>query len=173
MMHYSSTSGFDSRAHFSENQTLFSISRCVRRIDTVPVELWAATVLLIIQVYSRCRRVSSLSWLLQMFSSIGYLVWLFHDTLSAKIAHSFKVWGPKPFGLGFIGAPIATAISFNLIALSSIIYGIFFTPATAWYPVSRRMFTGLGVLVNLGLSGVGTMRNFSWFTQLPDILWRK
>ena len=37
----------------------------------------------------------------------------------------------------------------------SICYGIFLAPRTAWYPISRRMFKGLGVLVQLGLSGVG------------------
>jgi multidrug resistance protein, MATE family len=37
----------------------------------------------------------------------------------------------------------------------SICYGIFIAPRTAWYPLSSRMFKGLGVLVQLGLSGVG------------------
>ncbi|KAK7031271.1 ethionine resistance protein [Paramarasmius palmivorus] len=60
----------------------------------------------------------------------------------------------KPIRLGFIGAPIATAISFNLISLMSIIYGVFFVPKTAWYPISRRSFTSLGTLVHLGLGGV-------------------
>ena len=63
--------------------------------------------------------------------------------------------GPSPIRLGFIGAPIATAVSFNLISIMSICYGIFFVPKTAWYPLSSRMFKGLGVLVRLGLSGVG------------------
>lgn len=57
--------------------------------------------------------------------------------------------------LGFIGAPIATAISFNLVSFMSIIYGIFFAPSTAWYPLSRLMFTSLGALVQLGLAGIG------------------
>ena len=65
------------------------------------------------------------------------------------------VWGPAPIRLGFIGAPIATAISFNLISLASVIYGVFFVPRTAWHPLSRRCFTSLGVLVQLGLAGVG------------------
>jgi len=65
------------------------------------------------------------------------------------------VWGPEPIALGFIGAPLATAISFNLIAISSIAYGVFFVPSTAWHPLSRRSFTDLGVLVRLGLAGVG------------------
>ncbi|KAF4616349.1 hypothetical protein D9613_008614 [Agrocybe pediades] len=76
------------------------------------------------------------------------------------------VWGPKPMRLGFIGAPIATAISFNLISLMSIIYGIVFTPKTAWYPLSRRMFTSLGVLVQLGLSGVGQTASEWWAWEL-------
>ena len=65
------------------------------------------------------------------------------------------VWGPEPIALGFIGAPLATAISFNLISIASIIYGIFFVPQTAWHPLSRRSFTSLGVLVRLGMGGVG------------------
>ena len=65
------------------------------------------------------------------------------------------MWGPSPIRLGFIGAPIATTISFNLISIMSIFYGIFLVPKTAWYPLSGRMFEGLGVLVHLGLSGVG------------------
>ena len=65
------------------------------------------------------------------------------------------VWGPKSVRLGFIGAPIATAISFNLISVCSIIYGVWFVPTTAWHPISRRCFTSLGVLVQLGLAGVG------------------
>ncbi|KDQ60317.1 hypothetical protein JAAARDRAFT_56234 [Jaapia argillacea MUCL 33604] len=76
------------------------------------------------------------------------------------------VWGPEPFRLGFIGAPIATAISFNLIALISIIYGVFFIPKTAWYPFSRRMFTSLGVLVQLGLAGVGQVATEWWSWEL-------
>lgn len=72
------------------------------------------------------------------------------------------VWGPEPIRLGFIGAPIATAISFNLIALMALIYGVFFVPKTAWYPVSRRSFTSLAYLVNLGLGGVGK----SWSVKL-------
>ncbi len=65
------------------------------------------------------------------------------------------MWGPEPIALGFIGAPLATAISFNLISIASIIYGIFFVPLTAWHPISRRSFTSLGVLVRLGVGGVG------------------
>ncbi|KAF9441560.1 MATE efflux family protein [Macrolepiota fuliginosa MF-IS2] len=76
------------------------------------------------------------------------------------------VWGPEPIRLGFIGAPLATAISFNLVSLLSIIYGIFFVPKTAWHPISRRMFTGLGVLAQLGVSGVGQVASEWWAWEL-------
>ncbi|KAF9459120.1 MATE efflux family protein [Collybia nuda] len=76
------------------------------------------------------------------------------------------VWGPKAVRLGFIGAPIATAISFNLVSLMSICYGLFFVPSTAWYPLSRRMFTSLGVLVQLGLAGVGQTASEWWAWEL-------
>ncbi|KZT10436.1 MATE efflux family protein [Laetiporus sulphureus 93-53] len=79
------------------------------------------------------------------------------------------VWGPKPFGLGFIGAPIATAVSFNLISLASIVYGIFFVPKTAWYPLSRRCFTSLGVLVHLGLASVGQTASEWWSWELVSL----
>ena len=67
------------------------------------------------------------------------------------------MWGPEPVRLGFIGAPIATALSFNIIALLSILYGLFYVPKTAWHPWSRKMFTNLGVLAHLGLAGVGVL----------------
>ncbi|KAI0777513.1 MATE efflux family protein [Trametes elegans] len=79
------------------------------------------------------------------------------------------VWGPEPFRLGFIGAPIATAISFNLISIMSIIYGIFFVPKTAWHPLSMRCFTSLGVLVQLGLSGVGQVASEWWSWELVGL----
>jgi len=79
------------------------------------------------------------------------------------------VWGPPSIRLGFIGAPIATAISFNLVSIASIIYGIFYVPRTAWYPLSGRMFSGLGVLVQLGLSGVGQTASEWWAWELISL----
>ncbi|KAI0252928.1 mate-domain-containing protein [Lactifluus subvellereus] len=71
------------------------------------------------------------------------------------ILNYILVWGPEPIALGFIGAPLATAISFNLISIAFVVYGIFFAPRTAWHPFSRRSFTNLGILVRLGLGGIG------------------
>ncbi|KAH9855642.1 MATE efflux family protein [Lenzites betulinus] len=79
------------------------------------------------------------------------------------------VWGPESVRLGFIGAPIATAISFNLISIMSIVYGVFFVPKTAWHPLSRRCFTSLGVLVQLGLSGVGQVASEWWSWELVGL----
>ncbi|KAJ8516103.1 hypothetical protein ONZ45_g6554 [Pleurotus djamor] len=79
------------------------------------------------------------------------------------------VWGPQPFGLGFIGAPIATAISFNIIALLSLIYGILFVPSTAWHPISSKMFTNLGTLGALGLAGVGQTASEWWAWELAGL----
>lgn len=81
------------------------------------------------------------------------------------------MWGPRSIRLGFIGAPIATAISFNLISLCSIIYGIWFVPRTAWHPICRRSFTSLGVLVQLGLAGVGQTASEWWSWELVGRKW--
>ncbi|CAA7268525.1 unnamed protein product [Cyclocybe aegerita] len=84
------------------------------------------------------------------------------------------VWGPPSIRLGFIGAPIATAISFNLIALLSIAYGVLYTPPTAWSPISltrdslKKIFSlkALSVLTQLGLSGVGQTASEWWAWEL-------
>ncbi|KAF8582566.1 multidrug/Oligosaccharidyl-lipid/Polysaccharide flippase [Ramaria rubella] len=76
------------------------------------------------------------------------------------------VWGPMPIRLGFIGAPIATALSFNLMTLSSVLYGIYWTPAAAWHPFSSRSFKSLGTVIQLGLAGVGQLASEWWFWEL-------
>lgn len=87
------------------------------------------------------------------------------------------MWGPEPVRLGFIGAPIATAVSFNLISLASIVYGIFYVPRTAWHPLGRRCFTSLGVLVHLGLAGVGALSslrsgNILFLSSIVSVLYQ-
>ncbi|KAJ7021691.1 multidrug/Oligosaccharidyl-lipid/Polysaccharide flippase [Mycena alexandri] len=76
------------------------------------------------------------------------------------------IWGPDPIRLGYIGAPIATACSFNLVSLLNICYGVFYAPRTAWHPLSRRALRGLGVLARLGLSGVGQTAAEWWAFEL-------
>jgi len=53
--------------------------------------------------------------------------------------------GPEPIQVGFIGAPIATSVSYNLISVASVGDGIFYVEETAWHPLSghaspRRTF---------------------------------
>ncbi|KAJ8454961.1 hypothetical protein ONZ51_g12723 [Trametes cubensis] len=98
-----------------------------------------------------------------LFLTLTFMQHPHHPTLHTT------VWGPEPFRLGFIGAPIATAISFNLISIMSIIYGVFFVPRTAWHPLSMRCFTSLGVLVQLGLSGVGQVASEWWSWELVGL----
>ncbi|KAF8525863.1 MATE efflux family protein [Hysterangium stoloniferum] len=76
------------------------------------------------------------------------------------------VWGPVPIRLGYIGAPIATACSFNLMAFLNVLYGIYWVPKTAWHPLSRRCFKRLGVIVQLGVAGVGQTASEWWSWEL-------
>ncbi|KAF9242288.1 MATE efflux family protein [Melanogaster broomeanus] len=76
------------------------------------------------------------------------------------------VWGPDPVRLGFIGAPIATSISYNLISIASIIYGLFFVEKTAWHPISTRCFTSLGLLAKLSVGSVGQVASEWWSWEL-------
>ncbi|KIJ06711.1 hypothetical protein PAXINDRAFT_91598 [Paxillus involutus ATCC 200175] len=78
------------------------------------------------------------------------------------ILNYLLVWGPAPLRLGFIGAPIATAISYNLIAISSVVYGVCFVERTAWHPLSSKAFTSLGYLGMLGLGSAGQVASEWW-----------
>ncbi|KIY63126.1 multidrug/Oligosaccharidyl-lipid/Polysaccharide flippase [Cylindrobasidium torrendii FP15055 ss-10] len=78
----------------------------------------------------------------------------------------FLVWGPQSVRLGYVGAAVATAVSFNLIALLSLLYWIFLTPAGAWHPLSSRMFESLPLLMKLGAAGVGQIASEWWAWEL-------
>ncbi|KAG6810492.1 hypothetical protein H0H92_011618 [Tricholoma furcatifolium] len=73
------------------------------------------------------------------------------------------VWGPKELQIGFIGAPVATAISFNLVSILFVAYGMLFLPSTAWHPLSMRMLTNLRKLFILGAGGALQLAA-EWFT---------
>ncbi|KAF8079300.1 mate-domain-containing protein, partial [Lyophyllum atratum] len=79
------------------------------------------------------------------------------------------VWGPEPIRLGFIGAPIASVISFYLISLTSVLHGAYVVPRTAWHPLSMKMFTNLGLLVRLGLSGIAQLASEWWAWELAAL----
>lgn len=70
--------------------------------------------------------------------------------------------------IGFIGAPIATSISYNLISIASIFYGVFFVERTAWHPISSRCLTCLGTLARLSVGGIGM--NVSLLHLINNIL---
>ncbi|KAJ7880448.1 multidrug Oligosaccharidyl-lipid polysaccharide flippase [Mycena leptocephala] len=83
------------------------------------------------------------------------------------------VFGPTPIRLGYIGAPIATAVSFNLVSLLSIAYGVMFLPArnrlnqkSAWHPVCRRSFQNLGILFYLGIAGAAQTASEWWAWEI-------
>ncbi|KAG9313750.1 mate-domain-containing protein [Chiua virens] len=80
------------------------------------------------------------------------------------------VWGPDPIRLGFIGAPIATSISYNLVSVASVIYGIFFVERTAWHPISSRCLTSLGSLARLSLGSVGQVASEWWSWELVGLI---
>ncbi|KAG6883842.1 hypothetical protein C0993_003467 [Termitomyces sp. T159_Od127] len=85
------------------------------------------------------------------------------------VTNYILVWGPRSVRLGFIGAPIATAISYYIISFASYFYGRYLVPRTAWYPLSIRMFNDLGILIRLGLSGVAQVTSGWWAWELAAL----
>ncbi|KAF8508260.1 mate-domain-containing protein [Hysterangium stoloniferum] len=79
------------------------------------------------------------------------------------------VWGPSWIRLGFIGAPLATAISYNTMAVMYLLYGVFWTPSKAWYPLTTRSFTGLGTVLRLGIAGVCQTASEWWSWELVGL----
>ncbi|KAF8546284.1 MATE efflux family protein [Imleria badia] len=79
-----------------------------------------------------------------------------------------------PLGLSFPGAPLATALSFNLVSAASIFYGYHYSRPTAWSPITRKSFNpvtgeiwkGWGLLTRLGLAGVGQTASEWWCWEL-------
>lgn len=72
------------------------------------------------------------------------------------------VWGPEPVNLGFIGAPIASSISFNLMALISLGCARWAIPQTASHPIGWQSVQELGKLFRLGLYGTGQTASDWW-----------
>lgn len=68
------------------------------------------------------------------------------------------VWGPPSTNLGFVGAPIATAISFTAMATILLFYCAFYAPRTCWpgWPSAAQFFERRGLRHNLafGIAGV-------------------
>ncbi|KAG9313747.1 MATE efflux family protein [Chiua virens] len=90
---------------------------------------------------------------------------LFVAPVNALLSY-LLVWGPKYIRLGFIGAPIATAISFNLISIASLIYAMYFVEGTAWCPISTRSLSSLGSLARLSVASVVQFASERWYWEL-------
>ncbi|KNZ74949.1 hypothetical protein J132_05850, partial [Termitomyces sp. J132] len=106
----------------------------------------------------------------QYFQSQGYL--FVHTQIMLIVAslnvllHYILVWGPEPLNLGFIGAPIGAAISWGLVPIISIIYGVFCVPDAAWRPLSLEIFTNLGELTRLGMYSVAQIASEWWAWEI-------
>ncbi|KAL5634052.1 hypothetical protein ACGC1H_006027 [Rhizoctonia solani] len=80
------------------------------------------------------------------------------------------VWGPPSFRLGFVGAPIASSISFTLSAAIYVVYACLFVSKKAWHPIGRQTFQGLGTLYRLGLSGTGQIASEWWSWEFLGLM---
>lgn len=74
------------------------------------------------------------------------------------------VWGPFPaIRLGFVGAPLATACSYNLEALLFIAYACLSADKRAWPGFSfGQAFSKLGTCFTLGMAGIGMTASEWW-----------
>lgn len=111
---------------------------------------------------SACAFSADIDSLQQGLFTIPTQIILFVAPINALLNY-LLVWGPPAIRLGYIGAPISTAISINLVTIASVVYGVWFVPdRTAWYPLSKRMFHSLGVMVKLGVGGIGQTASEWW-----------
>ncbi|CAE6427929.1 unnamed protein product [Rhizoctonia solani] len=76
------------------------------------------------------------------------------------------VWGPEPIRLGFIGAPIASSISFDLMALIYIVHAYFINSPEARHPMNYLCLQELGKLFRLGLSSTGQIASEWWCWEI-------
>lgn len=76
------------------------------------------------------------------------------------------VWGPESIRLGFIGAPIATAISMTTMAITSVAYAWFTAPRDAWGGLSMEIFSDLSLNIKLGLAGTAMVASEWWCWEI-------
>ncbi|KAF9508146.1 hypothetical protein BS47DRAFT_1377777 [Hydnum rufescens UP504] len=103
-----------------------------------------------------------------MCSSTGSLVCSFFITLRFILKFSISMgtgWGAT----WLHRSPLATGLSFNLIALCTLIYAVAFAPRVAWHPIGRASFKNLGILVQLGLASVGQLASEWWSWELVGL----
>ncbi|QRW23456.1 MATE efflux family protein [Rhizoctonia solani] len=98
-------------------------------------------------------------------SHIPTIIMIFIAALNAFLSW-LLVWGPEPFRLGFIGAPIASSISFDLMAIIYIIHAYWINSSEAWHPINHLCFQELGKLFRLGLSSTGQIASEWWCWEI-------
>ncbi|SCV69552.1 BQ2448_2572 [Microbotryum intermedium] len=79
------------------------------------------------------------------------------------------VWGPESIRLGFIGAPISTAISMNVMFIVSVIYAVLRAPRDAWGGFSKEVFHDLGLNITLGLAGSAAVVSEWWSWEIVGL----
>ncbi|KAF8554272.1 mate-domain-containing protein [Imleria badia] len=96
-------------------------------------------------------------------------------TLAVAPINAFLNWFfVYPLGFSFPGAPLATALSFNIVSAASIFYGYYYAPLTAWSPITRESFNPVtgeiwkewDLLIRLGIAGVGQTASEWWSWEL-------
>jgi multidrug resistance protein, MATE family len=90
-----------------------------------------------------------------------------HNSLCLIDRSLALVLGPPSVRLGFIGAPISTAICQYILLILHYSYAYFYVSRRAWHPLfTRQMFTHLDVVIRLGLSGIGQLATEWWAWEL-------
>ncbi|BGP42920.1 ethionine resistance protein [Rhodotorula kratochvilovae] len=80
------------------------------------------------------------------------------------------IWGPiDALNIGFVGAPIATTISLNVMFLVMLAYALLKAPRDAWGGISKDVFAGLGLNMRLGISGIGMVGSEWWSWELVSL----
>jgi len=80
------------------------------------------------------------------------------------------VWGPiDALNLGFLGAPIATTVSLNVMCLVMVLYAVFAAPRDAWGGLSKDCLRDLGLNLRLGISGIGMVGSEWWSWEIVSL----
>ena len=77
------------------------------------------------------------------------------------------VWSKSKANIGFLGAPAATAITMDLMALLGLLYCYLRAPRIGWYGWSTACFRNLGENWKLGVAGYAMTASewISWFVS--------
>ncbi|KAK4057374.1 ethionine resistance protein [Microbotryomycetes sp. JL221] len=85
------------------------------------------------------------------------------------ILNYLLVWGPEPIRLGFVGAPIASALSMFIMFITSVLYAVWFAPRDAWGGFSKEVFKDLGLNFRLGLAGTAMVASEWWCWEVVGL----